>query len=399
MKLADNFKAFSFTEQLTYVLVAIVVCINLFAAIIHMIQPNEIWLVLPHIFVIIGFTYFAVHYHKQKDLAFSTYGVLTVSSFYTLAVLYLNDFALYTYFFPILLPIATYLILSYRGSLLYTILHYTAITLLSLYAYYQLGIESQAFTFIALKIYAFIVTFIILFGFLYHITISQNYERLKRQNHKKEIALSEVHHRIKNNLSLISSLMSVQNFGPDDEKLYTVLASNRARIEALSLIHKLLYMQKNFDSIHFESYVDELTDYLFETTPFTITFQKDIDELYFSIKDMQHFGIILTELVENSIRHAFENIKNPTIFIALKIINDELYFIYRDNGKGCNEAVLFNNKTLGMVFIEASVHQLKGESSFNCNKNKGFKYEINFDCDLLSSHSTTTYNYEGYANE
>jgi two-component sensor histidine kinase len=397
MKLIDNFKNFSFIEQLTYMVGAIVVSINFFAAIIHMMQANEIWFAASHMLLVTGFTYFTIHYYRHHNLAFSTYGVLTVSSLYTLAMLYLNDFSLYTYFFPILLPIATYLILSYKGSLLYTFIHYTAVTLLSLYAYYELGIESQAFTFVSLKIFAFIVTFITFFGMLYHITISQNYERLKHQNQKKELALSEIHHRIKDNLSIISSLMSVQNFGSNDEELYTVLASNRARIEALSLIHKLLYMQKNFDSIHFESYVDELIQYIFENTPYNITFEKDIDALYFSIKDMQHFGIILTELIENSIRHAFDKIEDPTIFIALKKINDELYFIYRDNGSGCNEASLFSKKTLGMVFIEASVHQLKGKSSFTCKK--GLKCEINFDPSLLSSQSASSLKQEGDANE
>jgi two-component sensor histidine kinase len=364
-------------EQLSYLLAVIIISYQLIVGLYALLSLHEVTFALLHWIFMAALLYFTLHYTKQRALNYSAYGVLGSSSIYFITLLYLNDFALSSYFFPILLPIGSYLILSFKGSTLFILLHYAAVTFVSLYGYLVLGVDSAAFAFIPLKVYLFIVVFIFLFGMVYHLTISENYQMLLDANQKKEVALSEIHHRIQNNLHVVSSMLSINKFGADQQELDSVMLGSTARIEAISLIHKLLYKQKDFASIDFESYVDELSSYIFNYSDQAIVLEKEIDPIQFSIKTMQHFGIILGELLTNSIKYAFSQTTAPKITISLKEEEGMLRFVYRDNGIGCDITKRNHKNALGLSFIKASTEYLEGELYLACDA--GLRYEIRLD--------------------
>lgn len=364
-------------EQLSYLLAILFIGYQLVVGLYALLSLHEVTFALLHWMFMAALIYFTLHYTKHRALNYSAYGVLSTSSIYFIILLYLNDFALSSYFFPILLPIGSYLILSFKESTLFILLHYAAVTLVSLYGYLVLGVDSAAFAFIPLKVYLFIVVFIILFGMVYHLTISENYQMLFDANQKKEVALSEIHHRIKNNLHVVSSMLSINKFGADQQELNSVMLGSTARIEAISLIHELLYKQKDFASIDFESYVDELSSYIFNYSDQAIILEKEIDPIQFSIKTMQHFGIILGELLTNSVKYAFSQTAAPRITISLKEEGGMLHFVYRDNGRGCDITKLNHKNALGLSFIKASTEYLKGE--LYITSADGLRYEILLD--------------------
>jgi len=367
-------------EQLSYLLVIVIIGYHLIVGLYDLFYLHEVTFAWLHFMFIAALIYFSLHYIKHREIQYSAYGVLSTSSIYIITLLYLNDFALSSYFFPILLPIGSYLILSFKESTLFILLHYAAVTCASLHGYLVLGVDSAAFAFIPVKVYLFIVVFIILFGMVYHLTISENYQMLLDANQKKEIALSEIHHRIKNNLHVVSSMLSINKFGADQQELNSVMLGSSTRIEAISLIHKLLYKQKDFASIDFENYVDELSSYIFNYSDQPIILEKEIVPIQFSIKTMQHLGIILGELLTNSVKYAFSQTTAPKITISLKEEGEMLRFVYQDNGIGCDITKLDQRKALGLAFIKASTEYLKGEIRIACSS--GLCYEILFDPSL-----------------
>ncbi|MDD3592253.1 MAG: sensor histidine kinase [Sulfurovum sp.] len=364
-------------EQLTYLLAIVTIGYHLILGVYDLFYLHEVTFAWLHFMFMAALIYFSLHYIKHSEMNYSAYGVLSTSSIYIIALLYLNDFALSSYFFPILLPIGSYLILSFKESTLFILLHYAAVTLVSLHGYLFLGVDSAAFAFIPVKVYLFIVVFMILFGMVYHLTISENYQMLLDANQKKEIALSEIHHRIKNNLHVVSSMLSINKFGADQQELNSVMLGSTARIEAISLIHKLLYKQKDFASIDFENYVDELSSYIFNYSDQPVILEKEIVPLQFSIKTMQHLGIILGELLTNSVKYAFTQTTAPKVTISLKEEGGLLRFVYQDNGRGCDITKLDHKNALGLAFIKASTEYLKGEIDIACSD--GLRYEIRFD--------------------
>jgi two-component sensor histidine kinase len=367
-------------EQLSYLLAIVIIGYHLIVGLYDLFYLHEVTFAWLHFMFIAAMIYFSLHYIKHREIHYSAYGVLSTSSIYIITLLYLNDFALSSYFFPILLPIGSYLILSFKESTLFILLHYAAVTCASLHGYLVLGVDSAAFAFISVKVYLFIVVFIILFGMVYHLTISENYQMLLDANQKKEIALSEIHHRIKNNLHVVSSMLSINKFGADQQELNSVMLGSSTRIEAISLIHKLLYKQKDFASIDFENYVDELSSYIFNYSDQPIILEKEIVPIQFSIKTMQHLGIILGELLTNSVKYAFTQTTAPKITISLKEEGEMLRFVYQDNGIGCDITKLDQRKALGLAFIKASTEYLKGEIRIACSS--GLCYEILFDPSL-----------------
>jgi two-component sensor histidine kinase len=367
-------------EQLSYLLAIVIIGYHLIVGLYDLFYLHEVTFAWLHFMFIAAMIYFSLHYIKHREIHYSAYGVLSTSSIYIITLLYLNDFALSSYFFPILLPIGSYLILSFKESTLFILLHYAAVTCASLHGYLVLRVDSAAFAFIPVKVYLFIVVFIILFGMVYHLTISENYQMLLDANQKKEIALSEIHHRIKNNLHVVSSMLSINKFGADQQELNSVMLGSSTRIEAISLIHKLLYKQKDFASIDFENYVDELSSYIFNYSDQPIILEKEIVPIQFSIKTMQHLGIILGELLTNSVKYAFTQTTAPKITISLKEEGEMLRFVYQDNGIGCDITKLDQRKALGLAFIKASTEYLKGEIRIACSS--GLCYEILFDPSL-----------------
>lgn len=242
----------------------------------------------------------------------------------------------------------------------------------------ELSIKKKETQFIYIII-ATLVVLLSIIAFLLYSNIKKN-KLLGVQNKSKDVLIQEIHHRVKNNLQLISSLINLQKNATDSPEIYTLNDVSR-RINSMSLVHEMLYNQDNIESISLKNYLDKLISSINEmvnTGKIPIKFEQNVIEVTANPNQAIALGMITSELISNSIKYAFANHKNPVIKIELKKADDGNQFVYKvfDNGMGYNFDATENNK-LGMRLISIFSRQLKGKYKFeNIN---GFVYTIQFE--------------------
>ncbi|HYW35142.1 MAG TPA: PAS domain S-box protein [Balneolaceae bacterium] len=214
-------------------------------------------------------------------------------------------------------------------------------------------------------------------------------DRVKKENRiqsaleEKEIMLQEIHHRVKNNMAIVSGLMELQRFRVEDKKLQGILRESQMRIRSMAMIHEKLYASESLAKINFKNYIQELTERIVATTS---TNQKDItvhyrlDEVHLSVNDAIPCGLILNELITNVYEHAFKNKLTGNILIRLKQQDHHLQIAVEDNGCGLpDDFDIDNRQTLGLTLIKTLVKQLNGELRIQQGiKNMGVCFEIFF---------------------
>ena len=206
-------------------------------------------------------------------------------------------------------------------------------------------------------------------------------EELKTALKEKEILLSEIHHRVKNNLAVISGLVELQNFYIKDEKASAVLKESRNRIKSIALLHEKFYESKNLEFIEIRSYIDELIYFIklsFSTQQKEIKIHTQIDNIELSLTDALPFSLLLNELITNSYKHAFKNKDNGNIYISLIKRPEEFVFHFKDDGCGFDFNEDIKQNTLGLNLIEAFSKQLKGELIYDSAKNTGTELTLHF---------------------
>ncbi|HWY38099.1 MAG TPA: sensor histidine kinase [Bacteroidia bacterium] len=198
---------------------------------------------------------------------------------------------------------------------------------------------------------------------------------------EKDILLQEIHHRVKNNLAVISGLVELQNFYVKDEKASSILKESRNRIKSIALLHEKFYESKSLEKIEIRSYIDELIYFIklsFSSQQKEIKIHTQIDHIELSLKDALPFSLLLNELITNSYKHAFKNLGKGNIYISLIKNTEELIFHFKDDGSGFDYSTDIKETTLGLNLIEAFSKQLKGEMSFDSKKSTGTEFNLHF---------------------
>lgn len=186
---------------------------------------------------------------------------------------------------------------------------------------------------------------------------------------EKEILLQEVHHRVKNNLQVISSMLSLQRRFIEDPKMIEVLEESQNRITTMSFIHESLYQNTDFSSIGFSEYLTRLTQNLIQSyskVASGVELLMDMDEVHINLKQAIPCGLIVNELVSNALKHAFHGITNGKLHIAVKKNEGLISIEIRDNGVGLPHDFNFDtNESLGVYLVQALVDQLDGKLIVN----------------------------------
>lgn len=186
-------------------------------------------------------------------------------------------------------------------------------------------------------------------------------EQLKRSLREKEVLLKEVHHRVKNNLQIISSLLNLQAGSIHDPQTLEVFKESQNRVKSMALIHERLYQSENFAQIYFTPYVEKLvSDLCYSYQCQTILTQIDIAPICLEMDIAIPCGLIINELVSNAFKYAFPK-KEGRLEITLK--QEEKSFILKisDNGVGFGENVKTSSpQTLGLQLVSMLVEQLNG---------------------------------------
>ena len=190
-------------------------------------------------------------------------------------------------------------------------------------------------------------------------------ERIRLALKEKEILLKEVHHRVKNNLQVISSLMSLQKSFVDDPKLIHILEESQTRIATMSYIHESLYRNTDFSSISFAEYLERLSVNLinsYSTPDCDVKLTTSLEDVFLTLDQAIPSGLIVNELVSNALKYAFIGRKEGTIILRAAMVSCKIEIEVSDNGMGLPENFELNKgDSLGLYLIQALAEQLNAE--------------------------------------
>ncbi len=206
-------------------------------------------------------------------------------------------------------------------------------------------------------------------------------KQIKENLHEKEILLREIHHRVKNNMQVIISLLRIQSSGIKDKKYKDFLKTSQERIYSMVLIHDKLYQSKNFDRVAFAQYIKSFVTHLFHTYNYNsdlIKLSLDLEEIKFDINRAIPLGLILNELVSNVLKHAFPEGRKGKLSIRLfQEKTGKNILLISDNGVGIPAEIdIRNSKTFGLQIVHDLVRQIKG--SMQINTENGTEIKITF---------------------
>lgn len=205
---------------------------------------------------------------------------------------------------------------------------------------------------------------------------------LENANKEKEVLLKEIHHRVKNNLQVTSSILSLQlNHISKNQEATSILRESQHRIKTMSAIHETLYKSSNFSSIDFLEYLNNLLADTIEVFKKDCSVELQIsptsEKIHLSIDQSLPCGLIINELATNAMKYAFLNQKEGIISLSLIKINDFVKLTISDNGIGLPENFDFKNtETLGLELVNILIEQLDGE--INVTSSKGTTFNISF---------------------
>ena len=207
---------------------------------------------------------------------------------------------------------------------------------------------------------------------------------LKQSLAEKEVLLKEVHHRVKNNLQVISSILNLQSSYTDDPRTIELLKESQNRIKSMSFIHESLYQTKNFAGVNFKEYVHNLcNNLLFSYYPKgkRVFIEQEIADVHLNLDTSIPCGLIINELISNSLKYAFVNQEEGTIHIVVKggtkKEKDLVTITVNDNGPGLPKGLDFEDSpSLGLQLVTVLTKQLNGKITLD--NSKGAKYTLTF---------------------
>lgn len=220
-------------------------------------------------------------------------------------------------------------------------------------------------------------------GIAHDITATkQNEVRITQSLKEKEILLKEVHHRVKNNMQIISSILNLQSSYTSDGKILNLLRESQNRIKTMAYIHESLYQNKTFSSINFNEYLSQLINNIihsYSVSPDKMKLLINCEKTILNLDTSIPLGLIINELVTNSIKHAFPDTSKGTISINLRTQNKFVFLTVEDNGVGISPNISTEKSgTLGLQLVYTLIDQIDGKISFERLQPHGTCVNISF---------------------
>ncbi len=202
---------------------------------------------------------------------------------------------------------------------------------------------------------------------------------VKKLLSEKEMLLKEVHHRIKNNMHIIQSLLSMQSDTIKIPEAVLAFQDAIARVESMGVLYDKLYRSESYEVVEIEEYLSQLIGDIVEMFPGmnNISIEKQIDTFHIGTKTIFALGIIINELLTNTFKYAFTGRDNGVLKISVKKEDSHITLIFEDNGIGISELKQAEGKGFGMKLIDMLVDQIDG--SYKIENVGGTKYIIEFE--------------------
>lgn len=205
-------------------------------------------------------------------------------------------------------------------------------------------------------------------------------EKLKIAAEQKMIMLKEIHHRVKNNLAIVISMLSLQMRKVHDPELRQIISDIELRIRSMALIHEHLYRSEDLDRVRLHEYLSSLTTIVLSSfsSP-KVVLDKDFEPMEVSIETALPVGLITNELLTNAIKYAFSGNQGGTITARLTQRNGTIFLIISDNGSGLPADFKVDDQhTLGMFIVKLLVEQLNGVMTIESSGGTSFSIEFPF---------------------
>lgn len=214
------------------------------------------------------------------------------------------------------------------------------------------------------------------FNYILAKTNLQTETKLNKLISEKELILSEMFHRVKNNLNVIISMLNLKKHSTEDESTRTVLEEIKERIYAMAMIHEKIFTNKQELALNMQNYIFELCQYIAEAYG-RDNFQFNISakEVLLDIHKAMPCGMIINELITNSFKHSDKE-KKLMIDIDFMLEGNAIRLVYKDNGPGISQDIVAHSNSLGMILIEALTDQLEGRKTVGSNT--GYYFQLEF---------------------
>jgi two-component sensor histidine kinase len=208
----------------------------------------------------------------------------------------------------------------------------------------------------------------------------QALEQIKTSLHEKEVLLKEIHHRVKNNMQVITSLLNLQSKTINDEQALSVFQDSQNRVKSMALIHETLYQSKDLSRINFAEYLHKLVAHVsrsYRIRPEAVQINIDVDDVSLPIDTAVPCGLIINELASNSLKYAFPADMRGEINITFERGKSSYVLRVSDTGVGLPaDFKPETGKSLGMKLVRMLTDQLSGE--LQCRNGIGTTFEIKF---------------------
>jgi len=234
----------------------------------------------------------------------------------------------------------------------------------------------------------FLFFLIILLGGVFGRMMNKTNKKIKKakleivkRNDEKTVMLKEIHHRVKNNLQVVNSLLRIQARGVTDEKVKLMFKAAQSRVVAMARLHEKIYNTKDLKNINLKEHFKLLINDLINSNNLDkeISINLHIESIHMSIDRLLPLSLIINELISNSLKHAFNDMCLGEVSVKFNIINESMCrLVIGDNGNGSNKEILSNSmNSTGVTLIKTFVKQLNGTIEL-LSTNKGTSFQIIF---------------------
>ncbi len=284
--------------------------------------------------------------------------------------------------YPYFIIFGFFFFFKLRTAIWLTLAHLLYWLLVGLYGH-MLFPDDPIFTMVSLANVAVCSLIAMIFAYFYYISIELSYEKLAHADRQKAILLKEIHHRIKNNLNKTSSLIGLQMMQMEQEgeaQGREVLQKSKLRIEAMAMVHDVLYKSNDFEKIDFEAYIRNLTQLINQMYGKNRPVEIHSGDICLPLEIMMKIGLIINELLTNSIKHAGTNTHEEAgLLITLNREHNHCVLMYhQQSNQSVDMDTLEKSNTLGMKLIGLTIEEMDGEMKIS--NGDGLKFVIHFSC-------------------
>jgi two-component sensor histidine kinase len=317
---------------------------------------------------------FLRYFLHSKNHKIASRAIVWIASTLVFIFVYHSEFDM-SIMFTLMLPIVVFILMPPREIVINMSLYYLVLGALFFHGFNTYENHPLLHDAQTMSAYFIASLFAIAFGIFYNFAIEESHRKLEKANRQKEILLKEIHHRIKNNLNIISSILGLQQLENSHPEVAKLIEQNRLRIESIALAHEILYRSDDLEHIDFKSYIDRLGQQILFAMgkESAISLHVETKPLVFPLEIMIKIGIILNELMTNSVKYAFA-VDAGEITVTLATTPTGYHMEYFDSGTAIPSSI--SKDALGLNLVSLTVQQLEG--TLQTRPDAPYHYDIRF---------------------